>query len=95
MTEHYLEIHRNAEGNKLAYMSPMHENPELDKGGYRVAGPKAWGGSVKLADIKISTESFVKYIKCYAPDVMEALRPMQKDGINLKTPDSERTVKND
>lgn len=72
MTTHYLQIERNMEGDKLAIMSPMDENGKLSSG-YRISGPKAWGGSETLADIKISTEDFVQYIKDYAPDVLKQL----------------------
>jgi hypothetical protein len=41
--------------------------------GYRISGPKAWGGSVKLAEIKISTDDLAHYIREYAPDVLEKL----------------------
>ena len=72
MAIHYLQIERNAEGNKLAYMSPMDDEGKLSSG-FRISGPKAWGGSKALADIEISTDDFVRYIKEYAPDVLEQL----------------------
>ena len=72
MTIHYLQIELNAEGNKLAIMSPMDDEGKIS-GGYRIAGPKAWGGSRTLADIKISTHDLVCYIKEYAPDVLKQL----------------------
>ncbi len=40
LMEHLLEIHRNAEGSKLAYMGVDGYDCS-----YRIAGPKAWGGS--------------------------------------------------
>ena len=73
MTQHYLQIERNAEGGKLAIMSPRDKNGEITEG-FRIAGPKAWGGSTTLADIELSTNDLVRYIKEYAPDVMEALQ---------------------
>ena len=72
MAIHYLQIELNAEGNKLAHISPLDENGETT-GGFRIAGPKAWGGSKTLADIKISTDDFVQYINEYAPDILEKL----------------------
>lgn len=72
MTIHYLQIEQNAEGSKLAIMSPMDDEGKMSSG-FRIAGPKAWGGSKTLADIKISTDDFVRYIKEYAPDVLEQL----------------------
>ena len=72
MTIHYLQIVQNAEGSKLAIMSPMDGEGKVASG-FRIAGPKAWGGSKTLADIKINTNDFVRYIKEYAPDVLELL----------------------
>jgi hypothetical protein len=69
---HILEIEGNAEGDNLAYLSPADENGESSSG-YRIAGPKAWGGSRNIARLKISSDDLIRYIKQYAPDVMEAL----------------------
>ena len=65
---HILDIEVNAEGSKLAYLSP-----EGDANGYRIAGPKAWGGSKSIASLKVSDEDLISYIKAYAPKVKEAL----------------------
>ena len=67
MVLHVLDIEINAKGSKLAILSPEGES------GYRIAGPKAWGGSKNIARLKISTDDLVTYIKSYAPDVMEKL----------------------
>lgn len=72
MALHILEIEQNAEGSKLAYLSPADENGHAQSG-YRIAGPKAWGSSHNLARLKLSTNDLVTYIKKYAPDVMDAL----------------------
>jgi len=72
MTIHHLKIERNAEGNKLAIMSPLDDKGEASWG-FRIAGEKAWGGSTTLADIKISTDDLVRYIREYAPDVLKEL----------------------
>ena len=68
MSLYLLEIEQNAEGSKLAYLSK-----DGDGCGFRIAGPKAWGGSRSLAKLKISTDDFVRFIESYAPDVLEAL----------------------
>lgn len=65
---HLFEICRNAEGHLLAYLSPLDEEGR-EKSGYRIAGPKAWGGSKSLAKIKISTSDLAVYVNQYAPDV--------------------------
>lgn len=63
-----LEVEQNAEGSKLAFLS------KEDSGcGYRIAGPKAWGGSRNLAMLKISEDDLVRFIKQYAPDIIEKL----------------------
>jgi hypothetical protein len=72
--KHLLEIHRNAENSTLAYLSPLDENEELGSGCYRIAGPKAWGGSKLITKIKIDSSDIVRYIKGYAPDILEKLK---------------------
>ena len=72
MTKHRFQIERNAEGSKLAYLSPVDEDNKTQSG-FRIAGPKAWGGSRTLAEIDLSTNDIVRYIKQYAPDVMNEL----------------------
>lgn len=69
MALHILEIEQNTEGSKLAYLSPADENGDAQSG-YRIAGPKAWGGSRNLAKLKISSRDLATYIKKYAPDVL-------------------------
>lgn len=70
---HLLEIEINAEGKKLAYLSPIEENGGIASG-FRISGPKPWGGSRTLAKLKISTEDFVRYIRDYAPDVLKEIK---------------------
>lgn len=72
MGKHRFQIERNAEGNKLAYLSPVNEN-NLIGVGYRIAGPKAWGGSTNIAQIDIDSEDLARYIREYAPDVLKQL----------------------
>lgn len=68
MKLHILEIEQNAEGGKLAYLSK-----EGESCGYRVAGPKAWGGSKNIAKLKIREDDLVEYIKIYAPEIIDKL----------------------
>lgn len=72
MSVYLLEVNQNAEGSKLAYLSPMDEAGEIE-GGYRIAGPKAWGGSRSLARLKISSSDLVEFVMCYAPDVRDEI----------------------
>ena len=74
MALHILEIEQNAEGNKLAYLSK-----EGGSCGYRIAGPKAWGGSKSIAKLKITENDLVRYIKQYAPEVIEKLKSSYKE----------------
>ncbi len=70
---HILEIEKNAENSLLAILSPADENEKL-KSGYRIAGPKAWGGSNNLATLKIDSEDLIIYITSYAPEVIEGIK---------------------
>ena len=60
-----LEIEQNAEGYKLAYLSKEGSNS-----GFRIAGPKAWGGSKNLATLKISEADLIGFIKQYTPELI-------------------------
>ena len=60
---HTLQIHMNAEGDKLCLANPSND----DSSSYRIAGPKAWGGSSLIEDIEIRESDLVTYIKEYAP----------------------------
>jgi hypothetical protein len=71
MKYHVLEIERNAEGSLLAYLSK-----EGESCGFRIAGPKAWGGSKNIARLKISDNDLFRYIKGYAPEVHEMLKAL-------------------
>lgn len=81
MAKHYLQIDRNAEGQKLAIMSPMDDKGKM-LSGFRIAGPKAWGGSNTLAGIELSTDNLVRYIEEYAPDVMEKIKNLLDEYYN-------------
>lgn len=63
-----LDVEVNAEGNKLAYLSK-----EGAGVGFRIAGPKAWGGSRNLARLKIQEDDLVRFIKEYAPEIIPKL----------------------
>ena len=63
-----LDIEINAEGDKSAYLSK-----EGDGGGYRIAGPKAWGGSRNIANLAISEDDLIRFINEYAPEIIEKL----------------------
>jgi len=56
------EIARNAEGGILATAGIKGADTS-----YRIAGPKAWGGSSKIAKIDISQHDLVEFVLCYAP----------------------------
>ena len=68
MSVYILEVEINAEGDPLAYLSV-----EGEASGYRIAGPKAWGGSSSVAKLKISEDDLVTFIKLDAPEVIERL----------------------
>lgn len=70
--KHLLEICRNAERSKLAYMSPCDENGN-PKDGYRISGSKPWGGSKKIADVEIYDSDLIEYIKSYAIHIIPEL----------------------
>lgn len=72
MGSYILEVEVNAEGSRLAYLSPADEDGNT-RCGYRIAGPKAWGGSKNIARLKISSTDLAYFIKKYAPDVLEEL----------------------
>jgi hypothetical protein len=65
---HLLEVEINGEGNELAYLSPLDEKGETE-GGYRITGPKPWGGSENIARLKISESDIIHYIQQYAPEI--------------------------
>lgn len=71
---HRLEVHVNAEGSALAYMQPEATTDEEYSVCYRIAGPKNWGGSQKVATLNISEDDLATYIKENAPDVIKLLK---------------------
>ncbi len=73
--KHRFEIEINAEGSKLAFLSPIDKDGNIENG-YRIAGPKAWGGSKNLATIDIFTSDIISYIRMHAPEIIDALNNM-------------------
>lgn len=73
-----LEIEQNAEGSKLAYLSPTDKDGKM-KSGFRIAGPKAWGGSRTLAKLKLDSNDLLRFMNNYAPEVLKELK---KEAIN-------------
>lgn len=71
--KHQLDIDRNAEGEDLAVLAPIKRNGSIDCG-YRISGPKAWGGSTTIARLTISDSDLVRYIKDYAPHLIKKLK---------------------
>lgn len=69
---HRLEIEVNAEGGKSATLSPLNGDGEPESG-FRIAGPKAWGGSRNIARLQLSDGDIVRYINEYAPHIKELL----------------------
>lgn len=63
-----LEVCKNAEGGTLAYMSKKGSGS-----GYRIAGPKAWGGSRTIVKIDISQRDMLAFIRGCAPEIVEEL----------------------
>lgn len=56
------EISKNAEGGILATAGVKNAGDS-----YRIAGPKAWGGSSIIAKIDISQHDLVEFVRFYAP----------------------------
>lgn len=69
-----LEVEINAEGNKLAYLGKGTKDGYAEGCSYRIAGPKAWGGSQNIARLEISDHDMVEFIKCCAPEIVEQLK---------------------
>lgn len=67
--KHLLDIVVNAEGDHLAYLSS-----DGGETAYRIAGPKAWGGSKHIVTLEIRSSDLARYIKAYAPDVLQILK---------------------
>jgi len=65
---HILDIEVSAEGSKLAYFAPKGSDT-----GFRISGPKAWGGSKNIARLTITDDDLAQYIKVYAPEVIKKL----------------------
>lgn len=56
------ELSKNAEGGILATAGV-----KGDDSAYRIAGPKAWGGSSTIGKVDISQRDLVEFVLCYAP----------------------------
>jgi hypothetical protein len=69
-----LEVCKNAEGSTLAYMSKKGAGA-----GYRIAGPKGWGGTRTLAKLEISERDLIEFINCFAPEIIPKLSHPTKD----------------
>ena len=65
-----LDVEINAEGDKLGILYV-----EGSASGFRLAGPKAWGGSRNIAKLKFDDKDLVRFIKEYAPDIIPKLTP--------------------
>jgi len=59
-----LEIRRNGEGQLFAVMS------RDEASGYRIAGPKAWGGSEDVASLTINPSDLITFIREYVPELI-------------------------
>ncbi len=59
-----LEIVKNGEGHVTAILSR-----EGDSCGYRIAGPKLWGGHTRIATLSISHNDMEIFIREYAPEL--------------------------
>lgn len=87
MKYHQFDIDVNAERNALIVAVPLKKNKEVGDCGYRIAGPKAWGGYSNIARFHITETPLVNFVKKYAPDVLEALKNGEtyiKDGLNFR-----------
>lgn len=64
-----IEVHKNADGKFLAYF-------QNNKSGsaYRIAGPKAWGGSELITKLQFSEFDLIAALKMYAPEVVKKLK---------------------
>ena len=69
MNDLILEIDKNAEGDVLACIGE-----EGGTGCYRIAGPKAWGGSTNLHSLRISPKNMVEFIHQCCPEIHAELK---------------------
>jgi len=58
-----MEVIGGAEGPCLCIMD--------DDGGYRLAGPKAWGGGTVLYSFEVCPKELMKELLIYAPEVKQ------------------------
>lgn len=71
--KHIIEVDVNGERSSLSVFSPLKSNGEADSG-YRIAGPKAWGGYSNFTSFKITETPLVNFVKKHATDIAEALK---------------------
>lgn len=60
------EIGVNAEGDQLC-----HAHVEGDGCGYRISGPKAWGGMRSISTLKIEQSDMFRFITENCPDLAD------------------------
>jgi len=63
-----LDVEINAEGDKLAVLGVVGAGHA-----FRLAGPKAWGGSRNIARLKFDEHDLIRFIKEYAPEIIPKL----------------------
>lgn len=64
-----IEVHKNAEGDFIAYF----QNNKSGSG-YRIAGPKAWGGSTRITKLQFCEYDLISALKMQAPEVVKKLK---------------------
>jgi hypothetical protein len=77
MKELILDVSKNAEGGTLAILSTLDKKGDRYDG-FRIAGPKAWGGSNNIASLKLTTDDLIDFIKGYTPEIIKELIPEQE-----------------
>lgn len=70
---HLIQTEINGEGSFLVVAAPLNSKEEVSSG-YRIAGNKAWGGSKKLVDFKVTDTPFINFIKNNCSSVVEDLK---------------------
>jgi len=69
-----LTVEVNAEGDKLACFGKGNKQDGWTGSGcYRLAGPKAWGGSKAIAKLEISEGDLIRCLKSEAPELIAKL----------------------
>lgn len=78
MKHHRIDIERNAELSLIVFATPLKQNKEVGDSGYRLIGPKAWGGSKNIASFDITETPLVNFIKKFSPEMVEAFKNEDK-----------------